>query len=163
MTRASRALVLGVWLGAACAALAPLRASAVMPTTFDDTVGNAVLCRSHLDNRYFYTYLETYFGKSYKHEGGAYWFKTKDATLWGTEVKEVWVSDDTSELVFIGALSEAKPDELADAVTKAAGMRYTVRDGSKYPVRVSIPGSTIAWVNKKSKIYCARYKPLPAG
>lgn len=164
MTRASRALVavrvLAAWLAVS---LAPLRASATMPTTFDDTVGNAVLCRSHLDNRYFYTYLETYFGKSYKHEGGAYWFKTPDTTLWGTETKEVWVSDDTSEHIFIGALNEAEPDQFAIAIRSGTGIRFTALDASKYPLRVSGAGSTIAYVDKKSKIYCVRYKPIPAG
>ena len=161
MMRASRALVLAGWLGAL--ATVPLCAGAAMPSTFGPVVGSALLCRSHLDNAYFYRYLETSFGKSYKHESGAYWFKTADTTLWGAEVKEVWVSDDTSELVFIGALTEAAPDKLADAVKNAVGVRYTAQDSSKYPLRVSVPGSTIAYVNKKSKIYCARYKPLPPG
>jgi hypothetical protein len=160
MRRTSRALVLAAWLGALAAV--PLHAPAAMPSTFGPIVGNALLCRSHLENGYFYTYLETAFGKPYKHEGGAYWFKTPDTTLWGFESKEVWVSDDTSELVFIGALSEAEPDKLADAVRASVGVRYTAQDAGKYPLRASVLGSTIAYVDKKSKIYCARYKPLPA-
>jgi hypothetical protein len=36
-------------------------------------------------------------------------------------------------------------------------------DASPYPLRVSNPGSTIAYFNSQSKIYCARFKPLPAG
>jgi hypothetical protein len=164
MMPAGRALVYAAWrLVLPALAAVPLGAGAVMPSTFGPIVGNAVLCRSHLENKYFYSYLQTSFGNSYKHEGGAFWFKTPDATLFGVEVKEVWVSDDTSELVFIGALTEAEPDKLADAVRKSAGIRYTARDASKYPLRVSVPGSTIAYVNKKSKIYCSRYKPLPAG
>ena len=160
MRRASRVLAYAAWLGLLAV---PPGAGAVMPSTFGPIVGNALLCRSHLENKYFYAYLETSYGKSYKHEGGAFWFKTPDTTLWGTEVKEVWVSDDTSELVFIGALSEAEPDKLADAVRSSVGVRYTAQDASKYPLRTSALGSTIAWVGKKSKIYCARYKPLPAG
>lgn len=162
MTGAGRALAVAVAI-AACLGLAPWPAMATMPSTFGPVIGNAILCRSHLENSYFYSYLETAFGKSYKHEGGAYWFKTPDTTLWGVEVKEVWVSDDTSELIFIGALTEAEPDKLADAVRSSVGLRYKVQDASKYPLRVSVPGSTIAYVGKKSKIYCARYKPLPSG
>jgi hypothetical protein len=158
MTRAGRVLVTSLLV-----ALAPWPAMAAMPSTFGPIIGNAILCRSHLENAYFYNYLETAFGKSYKHEGGAYWFKTPDTTLWGAEVKEVWVSDDTSELIFIGALTEPEPDKLADAVRSAAGLRYPVQDASKYPLRVSSLGSTIAYVDKKSKIYCVRYKPLPTG
>ncbi|WP_332848109.1 hypothetical protein [Massilia sp. S19_KUP03_FR1] len=161
MTPAGRALAVAVVL--ASVALAPWPATAAMPSTFGPVIGNAILCRSHLENNYFYNYLDTAFGKSYKHEGGAYWFKTPDTTLWGAEVKEVWVSDDTSELISIGALTESEPDKLADAVKSAVGLRYPVQGADKYPLRVSALGSTIAYVNKKSKIYCARYKPLPTG
>ena len=163
MTGAGRARWAGAWLIALCAALAAPLATATMPSTFGPVIGSAILCRSELDNKYFYDYLQTFFGKSYKHEGGAFWFKTTDATLWGAQVKEVWVSDDTSELVFIGALTEPKADELADAVKNATGVRFIPQDTSKYPLRVSNPGTTIAYVKKKSKIYCARYKPLPRG
>ena len=34
-------------------------------------------------------------------------------------------------------------------------------DKSQYPVRLSRPGSTIVYFKAKSKIYCAKYKPLP--
>lgn len=159
MTRAGCALAVAV----ASVILAPVPTIAAMPSTFGPVIGNAILCRSHLENAYFYNYLETAFGKSYKHEGGAYWFKTPDTTLWGADVKQVWVSDDTSELIFIGALTESEPDKLADAVKSAVGLRYPVQGAGKYPLRVSALGSSIAYVNKKSKIYCARYKPLPAG
>lgn len=165
MTRAGRALAMAAWLGALSAVplAVPRYAVAAMPTTFGTIIGSALLCRSHLENNYFYSYLETAYGKPYKHEGGAYWFKTPDTTLWGTESKEVWVSDDTSELVFIGALNEAEPDQFATAIRSGTGIRFTAADASKYPLRVSGAGSTIAYVDKKSKIYCARYKPIPAG
>ena len=90
MTRAGHALALAAWL-VTWSAL-PLSARAAMPTTFGTVIGSALLCRSHLDNHYFYSYLETAYGKPYKHEDGVYWFKTPDTTLWGSETKEVWVS-----------------------------------------------------------------------
>jgi hypothetical protein len=43
------------------------------------------------------------------------------------------------------------------------GIRHRAQDASAFPLRVSNPGSTIAYFNTKSKIYCARFKPLPAG
>ncbi|MEO7496407.1 MAG: hypothetical protein ABIT83_05325 [Massilia sp.] len=131
------------------------------PSTFGPVIGNALLCRSHLDNAYFYSYFSTAFGPAYKHEGGAYWFKT-DATLWGAAVSEVLVSDDTSELVFIGAVTESPPDKLDTAIRSAVGARHYAVDSSAFPVRVSGPGSKIVYFNTKSKIYCAKYKPLPA-
>ncbi|WP_229440810.1 hypothetical protein [Massilia sp. BSC265] len=131
-----------------------------MPSTFSQVVGNALLCRSHLDNRYFHDYLTRSFGPASKREGGAYWFKV-EATLWGAEVREVMVSDDTSDLVFIAALAESTPEELEGAVRAEAGMAYRPLDASPYPLRVSKTGSTIAYMNDKSKIYCKKFKSLP--
>jgi hypothetical protein len=130
------------------------------PNTFGPVIGSALLCRSHLDNAYFYAYLSTAFGPSYKHEGGAYWFKA-DGNLWGAPVTDVLVSDDSSELVFVGAVSEIAPDKLDEAIRNAAGVRHLAADASKYPVRQSRPGSKIVYFKDKSKIYCAQYKPLP--
>jgi hypothetical protein len=131
------------------------------PSTFAPVIGAALLCHDQLDNAYFYRYLTTNFGAAYKHAGGAYWFRTGEATLWGQPVTEVMVSDDTNELVFIGAVSEVPPDELAAAIRTAAGVAYPAADASRYPLRVSLPGSTIVYYNTKSKIYCAKFKSLP--
>nr|WP_229520651.1 MULTISPECIES: hypothetical protein [unclassified Massilia] len=135
-------------------------AAQAMPSTFGQVVGNALLCRSALDNRYFHDYLTTSFGPAYKREGGAWWFKV-EATLWGAEVKEVMVSDDTSELVFIAALTDSTPQELEGAIKAASGTAFRAVDASPFPLRVSNPGSTIAYMNDKSKIYCAKFKSLP--
>ena len=135
-------------------------AAQAMPSTFSQVVGNALLCRSHLDNRYFHDYLTTSFGPAYKREGGAWWFKV-EATLWGAEVKEVMVSDDSSDLVFIAALTESTPQELEGAIKAASGAAFRAVDASPFPLRVSNPGSTIAYMNDKSKIYCAKFKSLP--
>lgn len=143
--------------GAVALAGAPALAA---PSTFGPLIGSALLCRSQLDNAYFYRYLTQAFGPSYKREGGAYWFRT-DATLWGAQVKEVMVSDDSSELTFIAALTESKPEELEKAVHEAAGTAFRAVDASRYPLRKSNPGSTIAYAKDKSKIYCAKFKPQP--
>jgi hypothetical protein len=131
------------------------------PSTFGTVIGSALLCRDHIDNAYFYSYLKTFFGPAYKHEGGAYWFRTNDASLWNTPVSEVMVSDDTSELTFVAAVAEVPPDELEQAIRGAAGVRHLAADASPYPLRVSSPGSKIAYYNTKSKIYCAKFKSLP--
>jgi hypothetical protein len=130
------------------------------PSTFGPVIGNALLCRSHLDNAYFYSYLSSAFGPSYKHEGGAWWFKA-DGTLWGATVTDIMVSDDTSELVFVGAVTESTPVKLDEAIRAAVGTRHLPQDESAFPVRESAPGSKIVHFNDKSKIYCAKYKPLP--
>jgi hypothetical protein len=141
-----------LWLGAPAAGAAP--------STFGPVIGNALLCRSHLDNAYFHSYLTSAFGPSYKHEGGAWWFKA-DGTLWGAPVTDVMVSDDTSELVFVGAVTDVTPVKLDEAIRAAAGTRHRPQDGSAFPVRESAPGSRIVYFNDKAKIYCAKYKQLP--
>ena len=144
----------------ALALLGVAASAAAAPSTFGPVIGSALLCRSHLDNAYFYTYLTSAFGPSYKREGGAYWFKA-DGNLWGAPVSDVILSDDTSELVFVGAVSDSAPDKLEQAIRAAAGVGHRVADKSTFPVRQSIPGSRIVYFNNKSKIYCAKYKPLP--
>lgn len=142
-------------------ALCGAGAHAAVPTTFGTIVGNALLCRNEVDNRYFYTYLAGAFGPAYKHDGGAYWFKSDGATLWGVEISELMVSDDTSTFVFVGAVAETTPDKLEQAITGQVGMQYAKIDSSAFPVREARPASRIVYFDTKSKIYCAKFKPLP--
>lgn len=143
------------------AALVLAGPAAAAPSTLGPVIGSALLCRSHLDNRYFHSWLTAAYGPAYKHEGGAWWFRA-EGTLWGERVTDIIVSDDTSELVFVGAVAETTPDKLEQAVRKAAGVRHSPVGSSAFPERRSVPGSKIVYFNTKSKIYCARYKPLPA-
>ena len=138
----------------------PCTSASAAPSTFGPVIGSALLCRSHLENAYFHSYLTSAFGPAYKQEGGAHWFKL-DATLWGQQVREVMVSDDSNPVVFVAAVVESKPEELEQAVRAGAGLRHLPADASRFPLRRSNPGSVIAYHNDKSKIYCARYKPLP--
>ena len=151
------------WLPGAMLALVSLGASAQtsVPTTFGTIIGNGLLCRDETDNIYYYNYLLKYFGAPYKHEGGAFWFKTDGATLWSTPISEVMVSDDTSTYIFVGAVVEAKPEDLEKAIIQQVGIHYTIIDTSPYPVREAKPASRIVYFDTKSKIYCAKYKPLP--
>jgi hypothetical protein len=139
----------------------PAHAQGPVPTTFGDVIGSALLCRDDIENVYFHSWLTRFFGPAYKHEGGAFWFRTTDATLWGKPVEEVMVSDDTSPTVFVAAVVDAPPDELEQAVRTASGMRHLAADASNYPLRISSRGSKIAYYNTKSKIYCAKFKSLP--
>jgi len=151
-------LILAILAGAASA-----QTQDKQPSTFGPVIGGALLCRDQIDNKYFYSWLSSHFGAPYKHEGGAFWFRTGEATLWGAPVTEVMVSDDTSELVFLAAVAEVPPDQLEQSVRSAAGVRYPAADSSQYPLRVSATGGRIAYYNSKSKIYCAKFKPLPPG
>ncbi len=149
------------WL-ALLAGLLPAVCAQAAPSTFGPIIGSAVLCRSALDNAYFYDYLSLAFGPSYKHEGGAYWFKA-DATLWGTAISDVIVSDDTSALTFLGAVADVAPDKLDEAIRAAVGARHVKVDNSAFSPLESSPGSKIVYFDAKSKIFCAKFKPLAPG
>ncbi len=146
---------------AAMAALSLASAmAAAAPSTFGPVIGSAILCRSHLDNAYFHAYLTSAFGPSYKREGGAYWFKA-DGTLWGAPVTDILLSDDSSDWVFVGAVTDSTPAALGASIRAAVGVQYDAFDKSPSPVLQSKPGSKIVNFKAKSKIFCAKYKPLP--
>jgi hypothetical protein len=141
--------------------LACAGAQAAAPTTFGAVIGGGLLCRDETTNRYYYDYMVRFFGPPYKREGGAWWFRTQDAMLWGTEVSEVVVSDDSWPMVFVGAVVEVTPEQLEEAIIAQVGLRYAKIDSSRYPVRQAKPGSRIVYFDRKAKIYCAKFKPLP--
>ena len=130
------------------------------PSTFGPVIGSALLCRSHLDNAYFRSWLATAFGPAYRQEGGAHWFRV-DATLWGKPVQEVMVGDDSHPSLFVAAVVDSKPEALEEAIRAGAGLRHLPVDASPFPLRRSNPGSVIAYHHDKSKIYCLRHQPLP--
>lgn len=146
-----------------CAALwaASALAQAAPPSHFGDVLGNGLLCRDQTTNRYYFDYLSQYFGPPYKREGGAYWFRTDDALLWGVPVLEVIISDESFPYSFVGAVTDTTPEELEKAIRRQDGLSYAKIDASRYPVRESKPGSRIVYFNTRSKIYCAKFKPLP--
>ncbi|EJL83790.1 hypothetical protein PMI16_04097 [Herbaspirillum sp. CF444] len=150
----------------ACALLAPSVtgmtgiANAAPAATFGIEVGNALLCLNQLNSKYFYDYLFEAFGKPYKNEGGAYWFKAAGSTIWGMEITDVLVNDSSSPADFIGAVVNSTPQALADAIGRTVGIRYSLEDNSKYSQRQSQAGSIIAYANTNAKIYCAKSKYL---
>lgn len=133
-------------------------ASAV-PSTFNTTVGHRLLCLTQQDTAYYFGYLTDAFGPSYKHEGGAYWFKA-GAVLWGVQVSEMMVSDGASTMHFLAAVVDMTPDKLEEAIAASMGLRHKAMDASKYPIRESSTGSRIVYFNGKSKIYCGKSRYL---
>jgi hypothetical protein len=124
---------------------------------FGVTIGSAILCRNILDMKFFYDYLTASFGPSYKREQGAYWFKSK-AQLFGKEVKETFVSDQASDWVFVGAVFNTKPDDLAKAVQTTNGPTYVKSvAGYQYSPYQSQGTSEIMWQKKDAKLLCRRF------
>lgn len=133
---------------------------AATPSTFGNTVGNTLLCLNQLNSSFFYDYFQQAFGKPYKREGGAYWFKA-DANLWGAPVTDVLVNDEASNFSFIAAVADVTPEQLDEAVGNVMGIHHQKIEAGQTPTRQAFPGSQIIYFKKKSKIFCAKSKWLP--
>jgi hypothetical protein len=140
-------------------ALCMAPAGALAPSTFDPVIGHALLCLNQPDAGYYYSYLNKYFGKPFKQDGGAYWFHAS-ANLWGVAVTDVMVSDGSSDQTFIGAVMESSPEALEAAIVTAMGIHHYKIEAGKFPLRESPDASVIAYFNKKSKIYCTKSQYL---
>jgi hypothetical protein len=103
------------------------------------------------------------FGPPYKTEGGAYWFKATNITLWGMQATDFLVNDSSSQADFIGAYFKTTPVKLTDAIRDALGIRFTPEDDSAYPMRQSQAGSKVVYNDTNAKMYCAKSKYLVPG
>jgi hypothetical protein len=103
-------------LAGACVLAACAHAQAQAPSTFGTVIGGGIMCRDHVANHYFYSYLKGNFDKPYKRDGGAWWFRAPEAQLWGFPVVELMVSDESYPYSFVGAVVDAAPDKLEEAI-----------------------------------------------
>lgn len=130
-----------------------------LPSTFNTTIGNGLLCLDQLDINYFYRYLADALGPPYKHADGAYWFKIK-VKLWNVPVSEILVSDGNGTMLFLAAIAEVTPEKLEQAIVADTGIRYISKDASAYPRRASSAGGDIIYFHDKAKIYCGKSRYL---
>lgn len=137
-----------------CGLAAPGEAAA--PSHFGVEIGHAILCLNHLDPGYFYNYLVQHFRPPYKQSDGAYWFRV-EAQLWTAKISEVFVSDGSSNYVFIGAITPSSPPELAKAIAQDAKVGVVFREvdpaWSFTPYQANT-GSEIAHQGDNTKIFC---------
>lgn len=133
----------------------PCSAWALGPRTdFGITVGPAVLCRDKLDMKTMYDYLKGSFGQPARHEQGAYWFRTK-AQLFGKDLVEVFVSDQSTQWEFVGAVFKVKPDELAKTMQSDIGPVFIkTASGYQYSPYAAQGLSEIMWQKNNSKLLC---------
>jgi hypothetical protein len=124
---------------------------------FGVTIGPAVLCRDKLDMKYLYDYLAGSFGQPYKHEQGAYWFRTK-AQLFGKDLTETFVSDQSTQWEFVGAVFKIKPDDLVKAMQSDVGPIYVkTANGYRYSPYQTQSLSEIMWQNNNAKLLCRHF------
>lgn len=130
-------------------------------STFATTVGTAVLCLDDLEPGFFRNYMDA-IKPPYKREQGAYWYKAS-AGLFGATVTEVFISDESSAYRFIGVVTTQAPEQLAEAVNRAApagGGFKKDKPKDKYSTYTSLTGAVIAFQGKNGKMYCRRDKIL---
>lgn len=145
------------WCAIACILLTSpaLRAQ---DATFEMTLGPAVLCRADLDPAYFHAYL-TAIKKSYKREQGAYWFKVS-AQLYGAPVTEAFVSDGSSDHVFIGVVSSLPPPQLAESLSEARADSFKpLVPADKHSAYRSAKGAQIVYQARNAKLFCRGDRP----
>lgn len=144
-------------IACALALLAHAPAQAIARTDFSVTIGPALLCRDKLEMKFYYDYLKGSFGQPYKHEQGAYWFRTK-AQLFGKDLNEVFVSDQSTDWEFVGAVFKVKPDELAKALQSDVGPIYIkTAAGYQYSPYAAQSLSEIMWQGNNAKLLCRHH------
>lgn len=122
---------------------------------FGITIGFGLLCNDVLDRGFYYNYLRKHFGEPVRQEQGAFWFSVK-ATLFGQQVREVFVSDASSGWTFLGAVFESDPATLAEAARKIHGSIFTKESTHPHAAWRSPSGSFIVWQGASAKMVCAR-------
>jgi len=126
-------------------------------STFSITLGMAALCLDDVEPGYFYNYMSKT-SRPFKRENGAYWFKTTEP-LFGAPITEVFVSDGSSQHIFVGVVSSLPPDKLAEALATGApagGNFKKTNPADKNSTFFSLAGSEIVFQGKNGKLFCRR-------
>lgn len=131
-----------------------------LPSTFDTTIGNGLLCLDALDINYYYRYLTTALGKPYKHAEGAYWFKLNKFMLWKVPVSDILVSDGKANALFLVAIATVTPEKLKLAIAAETGISFRPAAAGAYPRLASDTGSNIVYFHNAAKVYCAKSRYL---
>lgn len=140
------------------AALAVCLPAWAAPTHYLPVFGSALLCRDEIDPVYLKKYLTTHFKKSYKTEGGAYWFKPDSATMFDMNVTELFVStEDNERYVFAGAIFLDTTKGARTKIAAFSGPNYI-----PYPddttMRSGPGGFLVRYTATQVKMYCVKEK-----
>ena len=126
------------------------------PSHFSNTIGSALLCQDQIDSIFFTDYMTTYFGKPSKVEGGAYWWKVS-SNLFGAKLDSIFVSQENTSSVFVGAIFVDVPDALRQKIQDATGVTYKVTTN---PETWSSPSFSVLLkynsLETPSKLFCLK-------
>ncbi|MBZ0091664.1 MAG: hypothetical protein K8F27_05520 [Sulfuricellaceae bacterium] len=127
------------------------------PSTFVPVVGNALLCNDHIDPVFFRDYLSTYFKPPYKTEGGAYWFKPEGARLFGSEVEDIFVSDESVAVDFLGVVINERLPAVRQQILDTKGVVFSP-DTGETSLRSPAGSFLIDYGGSKTKLFCVKYR-----
>ncbi len=127
------------------------------PTTFEPVVGSALLCNGHIDPVFFRDYLSAHFKPPYKTQGGAYWFKPEGARLYGSEVEDIFVSDESAAVDFLGVVINERLPAVRQRVLDAKGVVFSP-DASETALRSPSGSFLIGYGGSKTKLFCVKYR-----
>lgn len=102
----------------------------------------------------YYDYYKKELKKPYKQEAGAIWFKANGKTFFSESIEDVFISDNTSNWIFIGIVVLNNPDKVFENIKNIPGARFWKKDkNEKYSPYISNAGTEILWFGEnKSKI-----------
>ncbi|MDD5241407.1 MAG: hypothetical protein PHG47_06765 [Sulfuricella sp.] len=128
------------------------------PTTFEPVIGNALLCRDHIDPDYFKDYLTRFYKFPYKTEGEAYWFKLDpDQKIFDMVMTDIFVSTEDSRYLFLGVIFRETLDSARKKMLEMEGIEYLPFSGNK--VLRSAQGSfLVEYDNNQTKLYCVKHR-----
>lgn len=146
-----------------------LPAMAAQPSHFEQVIGTAALCQDAMDPAWFNEYMTRFFQKAYRNEGGAWWYRTRDVTLLGLPVEEVFVSNEATRPNFIGVVFRARLADARQALLERTGQRWLEyrrlpgdvaarRQGLDIVWRSALGAHLYAYGRNKTKLVCVRYR-----
>lgn len=116
-------------------------------------IAATVSCNNELNRHFYINEYTAQFGKPYKEDGGALWFKVPSMELYGAQVKDLFVSVDVNYL-FVGVVLNAPPEEVVEAI-KASKLVPTIVFRRDKDTWVGADSRTIMRYNGKyTKIFC---------
>lgn len=127
------------------------------PTTLEPVIGGALLCNDQIDPVFFRDYLSTYFKPPYKTEGGAYWFKPDGARLFDSEVEDIFVSDESAAVDFLGVVINERLPAVRQRILDAKGVVFSP-DSGETTLRSPAGSFLIDYGGSKTKLFCLKYR-----
>jgi len=131
--------------------------------SFSVSMWSALSANSTLDVFYYYHYFKKKFGAPYQRKDGAFWFKSSDS-FYSLKTEDVFVSDGSSDFIFVGISVSGSPKSTVKAVSFLPGFNFHKENpNDQYSKYISNSGAEVLWLGAdKSKIVfvvkSSRYK-----